>query len=126
MTDPFNDFFEPFEWTRKMRFLFWLGKHIGNIRYRLGLTHQFHCQECGWPMMERYDGHYWHWLCSNSDCGFERPCRHAPQVLKRQHRVVAHLRVIWKESQVRHQQANAEFQGLLANRLYEAGKRRQR
>lgn len=60
-------------------------------RRKLGLTRQFNCRECGFPIHEEYASIYfytprpdWRWVCER--CGWESSRTHALRVMKRQHR----------------------------------------
>ncbi len=65
-----------------------------DLAWHMGLTHQFKCHTCGWPLIERPVGRMWAWHCSG--CGHENGCTHAPRVQKRQHRVVVVIRIAAK------------------------------
>jgi len=68
----------------------------GRTLYRFGLTHQFNCRECGWPTLERPHLQYWQWYCPNCGWGVTQGW-HTPRVMKRQHRIVGWLRLLWRE-----------------------------
>lgn len=68
---------------------------ISEIKWHLGLTHQFHCKECGAPIDEEIASRMWRWKCDF--CGWKSECRHAPRIMKAQHRrVVALRKLIWR------------------------------
>ena len=70
------------------------------LRYRLGLTHQFSCKECGAPIDEEISPHswfrgMWRWKCDF--CGWKARCEHAPRIMKAQHqRVVWFRKLVWR------------------------------
>ena len=83
-------------WNRSRRRK--LHRFFSFIKYHLGLTHQFGCEECGAPIgeiwAERWGGG-WEWKCDF--CGYERGCLHRPNVLKPAHRRVLFLRkLLWR------------------------------
>ena len=74
----------------------WIRRLKGKLKYRLGLTHQFHCPECGAPQNEKWRDRWaggWEWCCDF--CGWENTCLHRPRILKCQHRCVLAVRRLW-------------------------------
>ena len=70
------------------------------IMWRLGLTHQFSCKECGAPIDEEISPHSWfrgmyRWRCTS--CGWKTEGGHTPRVMKRQHRIVCAFRKLFWE-----------------------------
>lgn len=69
---------------------------------RMIMTQQRKCRCCQWPLLERPDYVFaiggftkYQWFCPH--CGWASNGAHHPRVHRYQHRIVALLRVLWKE-----------------------------